>query len=536
MKNYLIILLVILCIGCQPKADQEQKNYPIENAEEKRTLYRPEKDLGELFETIQLAAIFQDSKTFVDADPKMDPKLIVKEYEEQKDNPAFDLKEFVLSHFTVPQSENATASIDQSKELEVHLVNHWDYLTRSPDEIKPYSTLLPLPSSYIVPGGRFREIYYWDSYFTIIGLAASDRWDLVEGMTNNFAHLIDEVGFVPNGNRTYYLTRSQPPFFSSIVAIQMKHFGEEKGIEYLSQLEKEYNFWMKGQSALSLENSDSQHTVKLPDGEILNRYWDQSDQPRPESYREDVELAEKVTDKARLYKNLRSAAESGWDFSTRWFEDDDLFESIATTDIIPVDLNCLLYHLERTISTLHGLSGNFSESKRFQELAADRKAAILKYCWNKEKQYFADYNFKKGKVSDKLTLASNFPLYYKICSLEQARNQSDAIIRDLLKPQGLLTTPITSGQQWDAPNGWAPLQWITIRGFENYAMDTVAKKMKDQWMTINEKVYAQTGKMMEKYNMIDSTLVAGGGEYPTQDGFGWTNGVYLGLARDFSEY
>lgn len=532
MRNYLYLFFLIAFLSCQEKdsGKEELQKKPIVS-----TLYKPEKDLGELFKVIQMAGIYEDSKTFVDADPKKDPKEIVKSYNELKDKDRFDLKKFVKQNFTEPIIQEGKGEIDQNEDLKTHLINHWDYLKRDPDIVRNRSTLIPLPNAYIVPGGRFREIYYWDSYFTIIGLAASGRWDLVDGMTDNFAHLIDQIGFIPNGNRTYYLSRSQPPFFSSIVALKIKGKGIESGLVYRSQLEKEYQFWMDGANELSDSNQSVQHTVRMEGGEILNRYWDKSDQPRPESFREDVLLAEKVEDKAKLYRNLRSAAESGWDFSTRWFKGDE-FESIATTEIIPVDLNCLLYHLESTLADIYAFQGIDKMAEKYLKAADARKEAILKYCWNEEKQYFADYNYVNGKVSDKLTLAGSFPLYYNISDPIQALAQSKAINTKLLRPNGLLTTETTSGQQWDAPNGWAPLQWITIKGLENYKFNSLATDIKNRWMSVNHKVYENTGKMMEKYNVSDSTLVAGGGEYPTQDGFGWTNGVYLGLKLNFSEY
>ena len=132
-----------------------------------------------------------------------------------------------------------------------------------------------------------------------------------------------------------------------------------------------------------------------------------------------------------------------------------------------------------------------------------------------------------------MTLAGAFPLYFGICSYEQAGQQAKVFEEQLLAPQGLLTTTISSGQQWDAPNGWAPLQWMAIKGLEKYDNDDLAGEIKERWLKVNEKVFRNTGKMMEKYNVADSTLLAGGGEYPTRDGFGWTNGVYLGLLLDF---
>ena len=220
----------------------------------------------------------------------------------------------------------------------------------------------------MIPGGRFREIYYWDSYFTMHGLEASGRVDLIRAMVHNFAHLIDTYGHIPNGNRTYYLSRSQPPFFSLMVDLLAEEKGNGVFVEYLPALQKEYNYWMD-------ETAPTKHLVKMPDGSDLNRYYDQLDTPRPESYRQDVETSEASTkDPKIIYRNLRSAAESGWDFSSRWFADGQNITTINTTELIPVDLNGLLYHLETTLAKAFRVRGDASKNdlavaKKFEEAA-----------------------------------------------------------------------------------------------------------------------------------------------------------------------
>ena len=160
----------------------------------------------------------------------------------------------------------------------------------------------------------------------------------------------------------------------------------------------------------------------------------------------------------------------------------------------------------------------------------------MNFCWDEKNGYFTDYVFTDQLLSPYLTLAGNYPLYFKISTEEQAKLQAESVMSNLLEPGGLATTTINSGQQWDLPNGWAPLQWISIKGFEHYGMNDYAADVESRWIRINEKVYASTGKMMEKYNVVDTSLIAGGGEYPTQDGFGWTNGVALALIKDLEIY
>jgi alpha,alpha-trehalase len=383
-----------------------------------------------------------------------------------------------------------------------------------------------------VPGGRFREIYYWDSYFTMLGLQVSGRADVIQHMVDNFAHLIDTLGFIPNGNRTYYLGRSQPPFFALMVNVLAEIKGEEILLKYRHHLEKEYAFWMAGENNLSAENPVQGRVVRLPDGSILNRYWDDNAAPRPEAYIEDVHVAEKSgQDAETVYHHIRAAAESGWDFSSRWFRDGQSMATIQTTDLLPVDLNCLLYFLEKTLVHTYRLLPDHTPVEVMKDRARLRKAAIQKYFWNEAEGFYFDYNFSEKRLSDQWTLAAVFPLFFQIAEKEQAAKVAQYIEAKFLQPGGVATTLVRSGQQWDAPNGWAPLQWMTFQGLRNYGFDTLASGIRRRWLALNEKTYAATGKMMEKYNVMDTEAKAGGGEYPNQDGFGWTNGVYLKLRK-----
>lgn len=484
-------------------------------------------DLGELFEEVQLQNILGDGKTFPDCQPKKALEEINREYQNQKDTANFDLKQFVLKNFELPPKPNTEYHSDASLTAVEHINELWSILTRKPDQAG--GSLIPLPHPYLVPGGRFREIYYWDSYFTMLGLQVSGRADLIQSMVDNFTYLINTLGYIPNGNRTYYLGRSQPPFFSFMVKLLAE---SKKNVltNYLSALEKEYQFWMRGSKEVSEQQPVLHRVVRLPDGSILNRYWDEHATPRPESFKEDVELARHSLQKPEvLYRHLRAAAESGWDFSSRWFKDENLFSTIHTTEIIPVDLNCLLYHLEQLIAEGHRESGNNSQAALFLGSANQRKAAIKKYCWDATREFFFDYDFVSQRLKNCYTLAAAFPLFVEIASPEQALVSQRILQDQFLKPGGLTTTIFNSGQQWDAPNGWAPLQWITIKGLQNYGLDEVANKIKNAWLETNEKVYEHTGKMTEKYDVWNSHGEASGGEYPNQDGFGWTNGVYLAL-------
>jgi alpha,alpha-trehalase len=486
-----------------------------------------------LFEAVQLSDIFPDNKTFVDATPKRDPALIMKDYDEAKDKPGFDLKQFVIDNFIVPGPNTNVFKSDVSQGIRKHIDTLWEVLYRKHDTVSKYSSLIPLPNDFIIPGGRFRETYYWDSYFTMLGLQESHKTKIIQNMIGNFAYMIDKYGFIPNGTRTYYLTRSQPPFFSMMLDLLAKDEGEKVLIQYQPELLKEYAFWMSGAEKLK-PGEAYRMAVRMQDGEILNRYWDDSDKPREESFKKDVD-AGKLTKQnlGDFYRNIRAAAESGWDFSTRWLDTTGKLETIKTTFIIPVDLNCLIYHLELSIAKSYQLQGNGPKYRFYLTQATLRKKAILKYSWSEKDGWFMDYNWKLKHTTPHQTLAGVFPLDFNIADARQAAKISSALKTKFLKSGGLITTIKRSGQQWDSPNAWAPLQYMAIEGLNKYNYSGLARSIADTWISTNIRVFNSTGKLMEKYNVIDTDVKAGGGEYPLQDGFGWTNGVLLNLLNRY---
>ncbi len=491
----------------------------------------PDKIYGELFTDVQMSRIFPDSKTFTDCIPKRHPDSIVKDYITVKNNPnlRFSLKLFVENNFIIP-TEPSFTYITKHQDVVEHINSLWAVLRREKDSLVHGSSLLPLPYPYIVPGGRFREVYYWDSYFTMLGLKESGEFEMIGHMVNNFAFLIDRVGHIPNGNRSYYLSRSQPPFFSLMIDLLAEIKGPQVYVIYQPALQKEYQYWMD-------QSAKTKPVVKMPDGSILNRYYDQLDIPRQESWYEDVQTIGRNhpdTKKSRA-RDLRSAAESGWDFSSRWLKDGKNLATIQTTSYVPVDLNSLLYHLELTIARSFEESGDKLQSALYKELAAKRKRAINKYCWSPRLNFFTDYNTLTKKPSTSLTLAGMFPFFLHISDSSKMKLYAIKTLNEVfVKAGGVVTSNKNTGQQWDAPNGWAPLQWITIQGLENYGWKEDALRIAKRWVELNQKVFGATGKLMEKYNVIDITLEAGGGEYPSQDGFGWTNGVLLALIKKYN--
>src|SRR5438552_7128577 len=497
--------------------------------------YDPAHDLGPLFQDVQLSGIFADSKTFVDARPLLAPPEIAALYASARSSPSFSLRAFVERHFALPRPAGEGFSTDTSQSMEEHIHALWPVLTRPPDTADARSSLIPLPQAYVIPGGRFREIYYWDSYFTMLGLIESGRTDLVRSMLDNFAHLVATVGHIPNGNRAYYLSRSQPPFFGAMVGLYAKATDTTQALRYLDALEAEHAFWMDGAGRLG-PGEAYRRVVRLPDGSMLNRYWDDRAEPRPESYRPDDELGQTLPAGRRedFYRHVRATAESGWDFSSRWLRDPKDLRTLETTELVPVDLNSLLYHSERLIAALRTFrrrGGDAEVAQRFAQTAEGRRRALLAAAYDPASGFFYDVRWRSGeRVTDRPTLAAASPLYFGLATPEQGRAVAARLQRGFLKPGGFVTTLITSGQQWDAPNGWPPLEWLAIEGVRRYGRADLAAAARDRWLTLNRRTYRSTGRMMEKYDVVDPHRRAGGGEYATQDGFGWTNGVALALS------
>ena len=489
----------------------------------------PDRILGQLFIDVQQQRIYKDGKTFVDVVPKTKIKQIQQEFTIERENPDFNLHDFVNRHFYHVDGESTRPNIiDPSLTMREHIRALWPTLERR--ATKRQGSLIPLPHPYIVPGGRFSEQFYWDSYFIMLGLAADNHWSMIEGMIKNYAYMIRKFGRIPTANRTYFLSRSQPPLLSHMVELLSEHKGQRIIVEYLPYLLAEHAFWMKGKNtSLSGHITAHQRVVRLPNGALLNRYYDDDTTPRPESHHEDITTASLASQPEKLYVHLRAGAESGWDFSSRWFKDPSDIRTIHTTDIIPVDLNCLLYHLETMIANAYKLLKNTPARRRFNLYAERRARALHEYCWNEDERFFTDYDFIADKTLSTTSIAGAFPLFTGIATKGQTKLIASRLERDFLKRGGLVTTLVQNGQQWDSPNGWAPLQWIAIVGLRRYGYEDMARNIKERWLETNEKVFRSSNKMIEKYDVINESGIGGGGEYPLQDGFGWTNGVAAAL-------
>lgn len=486
---------------------------------------------GPLFDAVQNQGIFEDCKTFVDCTPKVSLEKLLILYEEQKNHTHFDLVNFIHQYFHIPKY--IQNEIPLLTTMEAHIENLWLLLKRDADGAHTESTLIPLPHPYLVPGGRFREIYYWDSYFISEGLIDTAHENMISAMAKNMSYLIDTVGFVPNGNRLYYLSRSQPPVFVCLLDLMERKMGSDAIKPYIQSLEKEYQFWMNGHELLTSKNPAYRRVVRLPDGTLLNRYWDDVSLPRPESYREDREWHEACAPEHRpmIYHNIRAACESGWDFSSRWFRDVTDATSIRTTEILPIDLNALMFFIEFKLSHYFSLQGDLEKSDFYRQAAERRRKAMDQYLWNAEKRFYFDYCWTEHKPTNIYSLAALFPLFLKISSEQQAIHCVHWIEKEFLKEGGLVTTLTESNHQWDNPNGWAPLHWIAVNGLKNYKFHELAHTIARTWLDHNRRVFHRYGKMVEKYNVCDLDKEAGGGEYSLQDGFGWTNAIAVALQK-----
>ncbi|MCH4092419.1 alpha,alpha-trehalase TreF [Acetobacter sp.] len=505
----------------------------------RQDLRPPSIALDGLFAAIGKARIFTDAKAAADAYPNRPPEEILATWRAQRDDPGFDLKTFVATYFTIPAITSAAYQRKPGENVRDYIMGMWDVLTRQPDTPVPWSSLLPLPEKYVVPGGRFTEVYYWDTYFTMIGLYEGGRIDLMRSTYRDLASLIDRYGHIPNGSRTYYLSRSQPAFFALMTDLLASHDGNATYVKYLPELQREYDYWTDGEAKLAPGHA-WRHAVRLKDGTLLTRPWDDLDTPRDESYPEDIATAASTTrPSADVWRNLRAGSETGWDFSSRWLMDHHTLSTIHTTDLVTIEMSSTVAHLSKTLSHAYDLSGNKQKAAFYKADAERRMAAIRRVLWDPKRGAFYDYDWKVGRLTDVLSAATAVPLFLHIATDQQAQSVAKTLREKLLKPGGLVSTDIASGQQWDSPNGWAPLQWMAIKGLNLYGEDVLAQDIAQRWMERVIGTYEKSGVLLEKYDVVNPEISptggAGGGEYPMQIGFGWTNGTLLGLMNRYPQ-
>ncbi|EFA08993.1 trehalase isoform X1 [Tribolium castaneum] len=521
---------------------------------------------GDLLRVVQMAGIFKDSKTFVDMSLVRTMEKTLKNFEimmtrtggspNKNDVVEFIQKNFQASHNELDNWYPTDYQVNppflrKIKDVRIRaiakkLLDIWPNLGR---KIKPevmqnpfkYS-IIPVPNGFIVPGGRFREIYYWDSYWIMKGLLICDMKHTVKGMIDNFFRIIDMYGFIPNGGRIYYLDRSQPPLLTLMVADFLEVSKEVLWLRNnMKYLEKELMYWLT-MKTVQVEKHGQKYR--------LARYRSSDNTPRPESYIEDIHTASRYRtedEKRQCYQNIRTGAETGWDFSGRWFFDHqggnraDL-STINPTRVIPVDLNAFLCRCFKIMHEFYKKFRNHERAAFWLQKYNEWLKAIRDVLYNVEDGIWYDYDIEL-RVQRKHFYPSNFAPLWTECydtSIRQSygKNATNYLVqKGILNYEGGIPTSLfETGEQWDMPNAWAPTQAIVIFGLDK-SQDPGAKKVAQdlafRWIDSLVKVAEDTHEMFEKYNAMFKGMYGGGGEYEVQTGFGWTNGVMLELIEHY---
>lgn len=397
-----------------------------------------------------------------------------------------------------------------------YISDHWDATVRfNPAD---NGTLIGLPEKYIVPsaGNRFQELYYWDTYFACRGLALQGRKELVRSNAENFFWELEKFGFIPNGSRTFYLNRSQPPFLGALLEFMLELYPDDR------------NFRQKAYECLKLEISFWDSHRRDPETGLYHYGSDPSEKDISDFFQ--VAVARRGADPQENDPQIRreialatlAEAESGWDFTPRF--------SGNCPDCAAIDLNCLLYLSLKLLSKLS--AGNADEN--FWLLRADELSQnIHRYC-RRDDGLFLDYNLREHRLCKVLSAASMFPLWTKMANSADAAATCRICLEKLEYPWGIATTCPTfaaSNLQWSYPNGWPCLQMICLEALAEYGYSDDAARIAQKYINTVTKNFETTGSLWEKYNVTDGSIQVAA-EYKTPEMMGWTAGTYL-VAKDF---
>jgi len=548
MRKILFLSSVLSFINCQDSS----QNWPCDH----EIFCRPNEGI---LHTIQISKLFKDSKEFVDMPLKYSKEEVLNNYDQLLDHEKETLKKFVDDNFSEAGTElEKVTPIDWLEKpkflndirdenfrlLASEMNEAWKNLTRkisiSKDDAEEFSSLIYLEKPFIVPGGRFRELYYWDSFWTIKGLILSEMPETVKGMIENFQYLIKLYGSVPNGNRLYYMRRSQPPMLTQIVWDYIKWTNDlAREREFIAgiiwDLHEEFQYWEKKMVEVKINNQTHR----------LAKYWVEAEGPRPESYAEDFANAQKVeeSEREKWYQHVKSGAESGWDFSSRWMESIPTSETqemlqIKTGNIIPVDLNSFLCKNSRILSILFSKVENEENASKYDKISQNLEDSIRAVLFDEADQMWYDYNHVTGTPIRRWYPSNLTPLYTGCDHLEVDFNKTIARVANNTSghPGGVPTSLVQSHQQWDFPNTWPPLVEIVVTAMENTGTTEgkrLARELSENFVRNVYSTWRDTGHIYEKYNCSGGG--GGGGEYETQKGFGWTNGVTMSLLHRYPD-
>ena len=407
------------------------------------------------------------------------------------------------------------------------------------------SGMLYLPEPYVVPGGRFNEMYGWDSYFALLGLVRDDELELARQMTDNFIYEIEHYGMVLNANRTYYLTRSQPPFVTRML---LEVFQRTADRDWLARawpaLEKYHGYWLREPHMTPRTGLSRFHgMVAAPAPEVMFHEVDEQGANHYDRVRE-YYRTHQVTeyDVSRFYDfdrdsftddfyyGDRAVRESGFDLSARF--------GPFSTDIIShnsVDINVLLYQMERDMAEIAGVLGKSSEVKTWTERADWRGGEINRLMWNEAEGLYFDYNFEKDQQSSYHFNTTFYPLWAGIASQEQAARVA-ANLPVFEREWGLEVSDRHTQHQWDGPFGWAPMHIMAVAGMRRYGFHADADRVSRKFLACILRDFARHGTIMEKYDVIAGESDLGDkvkfGYLSNEVGFAWTNAAFLIFADE----
>lgn len=407
-----------------------------------------------------------------------------------------------------------------------HIEAHWCKLVKTSAGARG-SSLLRTPYPFLIPAGRFREAYYWDTAFGIDGLLATGRTELARMQADNFLELIRRFGFVPNGNRDYYLSRSQPPLSSYLVRAVVEASDREFSARGDAARSATLLRWVRERAVPLLASefsdfwSDPQSRFDAATG--LHRHWDALDVKRPERYSEDDEFA-----LGKTLRDVRAMAESGMDFTLLYSGPSGRNEM---TGYAPVMLNAFLAGFAADVAWLAGFAGLADMQARYTSLAAARRAAIDRHLWDDVRGHYRSLHLETGEPSSGIGFTVFAPLFCGIASPPQAERVLQAA-QPLLRRGGIAgSNRFDSLHQWDGDNGWAPAQLMAVNGLRRYGFDAAARDIAQRWVGALATVFGKHGGFFERINVETLDLpVRKGHQYPVQEGFLWTNSSFVAMA------